>query len=60
MLKKGVKLIRKKADYKKFETDLNKLNKQNEKDFARKQNNDEMDVDNPNLYEESKDEDNIE
>ena len=60
MLKKGAKLIRKKADYKKFETDLNKLNKQNEIDLAKKQNNDEMNVDNPNRYEESKDEDNIE
>ena len=60
MLKKGAKLIRKKADYKKFERDFNKLNKQNEIDFTRKQNNDEINVYNPNLYEESKDEYNIE
>ena len=57
MLKKGVKLIKNKANYKKHDADLKKLSKNNEEEIVKRRKNDDMNVDNPNRNEESKEED---
>ena len=54
MLKKGAKLIRKKANYNRYDAELIKLSKQSEQKFIRRRCNYEMIIDNSNHVEEEK------